>query len=132
MAIFFPLELANLTISSILPKFEAKKVIMILPLAEEIIFFSSWIIVNSLSLNPGCAAAVDSHSSKSTSLEPILISLWNALLLILFFKSNLKSPLKTMYPLGVEIEKPKESGIEWLTSKKSIPKYFVKNKEEAL
>ena len=36
--------------------------------------------------------------------------------------SSLKSPVCTMLPIGVRMNMPTASGIEWLTAKKSKPK----------
>ena len=68
---------------------------------------------------PSFKALVESLISKSTPFFPISAILCKSAIGPIGVKSNLKSPVVTILPSGVDIDIPCESGIEWVVLKNS-------------
>ena len=104
---------------------EANVAIIILPF-----FFFSNISCNSSSTldslieKPGDKAFVDSLIKSLTPDFPVSDILWILDIGPIGVKSNLKSPVSTIFPLGVFIIIPWESGIEWVVEKNSTTKFL--------
>ena len=80
---------------------------------------------DSLAEKPGTKALVESLKSNVTPSLPIAAIFPILATGPIGVKSNLKSPVSTIVPLGVLIAIPNESGIECVVVKNSILKYLV-------
>ena len=101
---------------------DANVATIILPFFFSNISCNSSSTLDSLAEKPGDKAFVDSLIKSFTPLFPVSDILCISLIGPIGVKSNLKSPVSTILPLGVEIIIPCESGIEWVVAKNSTVK----------
>ena len=102
--------------------FDANVAKIILPLHPLIMSYSASSTSDSLVEKPGTSAFVESLINSLTPSSPILAIFPRLAIGPIGVKSNLKSPVVTILPLGVSILIPKLSGIEWVVLKNSILK----------
>ena len=107
--------------------FDAKVAIITRPWWRDTISFKASSTLDSLFEKPSDKAFVESLKSRVTPLLPNSAILWMFAIGPIGVKSNLKSPVSNIVPLGVCIAIPKDPGIEWVVPTNSIVKYLVFN-----